>query len=354
MSKINREIVSSRIWLIFTAIIVAIGVLCLCIVTYLVDPFFQYRYVDGQYLVSCKYSGAGLIKNYEYDTLLIGSSMTENFDMNLMRKELNCRPLHVNIGGMSDEDVIQYVKLANDVGKAKKYYICVDLAYFNGIQQPKTVEYLLDNDIVSKLKYSMSYESWFRMLPIDLGLKTFKHIVGAVPNSCEYKVMIDYYGYSGNMYTYGENVVNDAYKNGINQIKKVNNDGLYESLIHGIDTYFEEMDINNAEYVFFFPPYSALFWKDAREEGYYDIYLNSKEYFIEKCEGNAKIYDFQSAYHTMNLDNYRDTSHYSPRINDWMVSEFGKDDYVVNSSNKDMFREKLDCNIDRFVENVKE
>ena len=102
-------------------------VLLLSGVAYIVDPFMQFRPRDNAYLLEEWYVGSGLIKTYDYDTLILGSSMIQNFDMDVFRQELGVKPLHVGIGAMSPEEMAEFLNLAYDTGKADTYYLCVDL-----------------------------------------------------------------------------------------------------------------------------------------------------------------------------------------------------------------------------------
>ena len=112
-------------WLVIVISTAVVFLLIAGILTYAVDPFFQFRSRDGQYMIHQTYCSPGLIKTYDYDTILIGSSMSQNFDMDLFRSELGCNPLKIGIGGMSEDDQVEYIQLANRIGKADTYYLCI-------------------------------------------------------------------------------------------------------------------------------------------------------------------------------------------------------------------------------------
>ena len=65
------------IFLLFVTILAIIVVLVS--LAYIIDPFFQFRVKDNKYMLTGRFVSPGLIKNYEYDTLILGSSMTQNF-----------------------------------------------------------------------------------------------------------------------------------------------------------------------------------------------------------------------------------------------------------------------------------
>lgn len=67
-------------------------------------------------------------------------------------------------------------------------------------------------------------------------------------------------------------------------VSEVDTDDLYNRMTEHIDKYLSEFSFENGEHIFFFPPYSALFWYDAQEDGYFDSYLQVKQYFVKKVE----------------------------------------------------------------------
>lgn len=118
---------------------------------------------------------------------------------------------------------------------------------------------------------------------------------------------------------------------------------LYERMINSIDDFFSQLDFDSTDkYNFFFPPYSSLYWYNARKEGYMDIFFDAKGYFIEKAtEYGASVYDFQSADFTTDLNNYRDITHYKPEFNDWMTDCFS--DGTSRVTDKTYYQYRIDA-----------
>ncbi len=82
-----------------------------------------------------------------------------------------------------------------------------------------------------------------------------------------------------------------------------------------------------------------------------ELSLELKRHFMELVEGydNVKVYDFQGADFTADLDNYMDMSHYSPEINDFMVSCFASGDYLTDSSTLAETERQIRDNIDTLL-----
>lgn len=351
----NKQMAPKR-WIVsFFAIVLSV-LAVLSGLAYIIDPFFQFRVKDNSYMLKGSYVGSGLIKNYDYDTLIIGSSMTQNFDMDLFREKLGAQPLHIGIGGMNPLEISELMHLAYESDMADQYYICVDISYFGANDGTSSnPQYLLKNDLLSKIRYLLSYETWFGYIPVDIAFMVLDKFGVSLPPKYEYSRSIDKLEDCSLDYAYGEEIVIDNYVNSRYSVSDVNLENLYERMTTGIDDYLSGFDYGKGEHVFFFPPYSSLFWCNAQDRGYFDIYLRVKQHFIEKAmEHGAIVYDFQSAEFTMDLDNYRDTTHYAPEINDWMVECFADYKYVISEQNKGTFQDKLVENTEKFRETYAE
>ena len=327
--------------------------LLLSAVVYIVDPFMQFRTRDNAYFLQEWYVSGGLIKNYEYDTLILGSSVTQNFDMNVFRQELGVKPLHIGLGGLTTVELAELLRLAYETQKADTYYIGVDLPVLNGDNpESRMPEHLIKNDLQSKLRYLLSYEVWFRYLPVDIGFMILDKLGVNLPEKFIYQKSIDRLGdWRLDFPEWGEDYVLYHHKYGLFSVSHVETEGLYEGAVACIDTFFERCDFEKGEHIFFFPPYSSVCWVEYQMRGQFDIYMQIKQYFIEKAlEHGVKVYDFQAADFTMELEHYRDTIHYMPPINDWMVECFAGEDYVVTAENRRSFEEKLIENTNAFRE----
>lgn len=348
----NKRLRVSK-WLAILASSVLIVVMVLCGVMYLIDPFFQYRVRDNIYLLNPLYAGAGLIKNADYDTLIIGSSMTQNFNMDTFRRELSVEPLHVGIGGLNTRETIELLKLGERAGKAENCYVCIDLPNFVQMDESKLLDYLIEDTLLSKLEYALSFEAWFYYIPMD-ACYAFMRVAGrSVPQG---NMSIDRMGEWGSGFSFGRDVVLSNYRAKRYDVSSVELENLYENMTANVDALLAEIqNLGGMRYTFFFPPYSALYWCDAQEKGYYDTYMRVKAYFVERATAmGCRVYDFQSEEFILDLAHYRDMTHYDPGINDWMVHEFASEECVVTPQNSDECRKRLDENTQRFREENRE
>lgn len=334
---------------------VLVFIFLISVIMYIVDPFFQYRVRDNQYLLSARFVSAGLIKNYDYDTLVLGSSMTQNFNMERFRNELGNRPLHIGLGGMKNSEMLELIRLAESVNKASAYYLCIDLNGFVSNDEGELYGYLLKDDLLSKLRYSLSFEAWVRYIPIDISLSFFKELGVSLPYKVTSSMSIDDLDNWNDDYEFGKNIVLNNYKNSLFSVSKINTNNLLNTMKVNIDMFFTNLQTNNKAINLFFPPYSALYWANSEKEGYLDSYLAAKRYFVEKAIAKGyNVFDFQSVDLTLNLDNYKDTTHYKQEINDYMIDCFASLENKLNLNLINDYEVRLKSNIEKIKLEIKD
>ena len=344
---------SSLKWIFsFLCLLLAI-VLLLSTVAFIVDPFMQFRVKDNTYMLNGRYVCSGLIRNYDYNTLILGSSMIQNFNMDQFRQDLGVAPLHIGLGGLTITEMCDLLTLAYDAQKADSYYVCIDLMVFtNNLEQKHLPQHLMNRDLLSTLRYLLSYEVWFGFLPIDIAFMTLDQLGINLPTKFAYSRSIDNLeNWQLDYPVWGEKTVLDNYKNNQYSVSYVDSENLYQTAIANIDKLFNAFNFTKGEHIFFFPPYSSLCWSEYENRGQFNTYLQIKRYFIEKAmQYDVTVYDFQSAEFTMDLDNYKDSTHYMAHINDWMVQCFVDKSYVVNNDNVLDFEKTLMENTQKFRE----
>lgn len=330
-----------------------LGVLTvLGLIAYVVDPFFQFRTKDNSYMLSGQFVSPGLLKTYDYDTLIIGSSMTQNFDMDMFREKLGVNPLHIGLGKITTNEELELLELAYAREEVERFYICGDMYMFT--EEPvksKNPSYLVKDDLLSKCRYLLSYEVWARYIPIDIGFMILDKLGVALPQKFQESRSIDKLENWSLDYTFGEDIVLGNYAGGAYGVSKVDVENLYERMKEKIDIYVSALDFEKGEYTFFFPPYSALYWHDTQMDGTFEAYMQAKKYLVQKLvECGAAVYDFQASDVITDLNNYKDITHYRPAVNDWMVECFANGKNMITVDDCDGYEAELERKLDEFRE----
>ena len=311
-------------------------VLLLGTAAFLIDPYMQYRVRDNQYLLNSRLVTPGLIKNDDYDTVLIGSSMIQNTDMQLFRDTLGGSPLKITTGAISLTEIQKLTEKIRQVGKAEHYYICLDQYLFapeKWDDMDRFPDYLLDDNLFNDYRYLLGYETWMRFIPIDLGLSAAKALHIPLPEKFTRAMSIDGLEDWRDDWTFGEEAVLSLYSPPPKD-KAYDFDTLLARMERRFEEYLGTLDLEHGDYTFFFPPYSALYWNYAFQAGNGEAYLAFKAYAETRLTGraNVRVFDFQNADFITDLNRYKDYTHYAPEINDRMLRCFARSEYLVTEA----------------------
>jgi hypothetical protein len=348
--KIKRYLVILTLSLILIMSMMAFSV-------YLYDPLLYYRIPEDRLIVNnYRFINPGITKNAVYDTVMIGSSMIQNFDMDQFRDELELNPIKLSVGAMSIEGMkLTYDQVVRE-DKANHVYIAIDIHALTYAEDDLATyaAYLYDDNSFNDIKYLLGYETWLRLLPINVGLSAIDFVGYNIPNTYATH-SIDQIGYWADTATFGEDIVKDDYLKHMYEFDLPIDDldvRLMDNANRFLDI-FGHFDLDH--YTFFFPPYSALYWHMIDAEQAMDEFLTIKSYLAEQLSHyeNVDVYDFQDITEITNLNLYKDPTHYHPDLNELMVTSF-KDgshkiqdpDLLMNATLVQMIRDYQEQNAD--------
>jgi len=297
-----------------------------------IDPFQIYR-LAARYMppidnTTQVYANAGIVRNYEYDSAVVGTSVTENF-----------RPSQMDalLGG-------RFIKLCSSAGTAYNHALLMDLAFKNhdmqrivygldvysfisgltetGTEMPM---YLYDENPFNDAQYWLNRSVLGSFIPRCL--RAWGQTQDdSIRDSMYCWAGRDIYGAGYALYNavWGEpqtRLAADAYADKITA-------NLETHLIPFIESH------PDTQFDIFFPPYSAAEWSSMESKGTLDAMLAARGicYDALSGRGNVTIYDFAAREDwTLDLSNYKDTLHYGQWINDAMVEHIAAGECVVTS-----------------------
>lgn len=320
----------------YFATIIMVGVLMISTI-YIIDPCYQFRMPGYKYFVNQRFCNLGLIRNYEYDTMMVGSSMTQNFDMRDFDSVMGTKSLRTSFGGIRPCEITKMLNVAYTVDKAKKYYVCIDIWALanpkaNDLIENRIVDYNVYEKPMDILRYSFSYENWFRFLPIDMGFLLIQKLGKNIPKSFEVRTEIPLAGRWNHQYKFGKDIVVDGFLKKYAAVSSANLENIEVRFKQNIDAFFANNEFDKKKTVFFFPPYSVLYWANTYHLKQMEHCFFAKSYFIEKAiQSGCEVHDFQSSGWITDLDKYKDTTHYHADINTKMLSEFKTQNFLVDN-----------------------
>lgn len=342
-----RFIVSFLVFIVLFAAIVGTFV-------YAVDPLQQYRKASYQPLFSGeqRYQNPGLAKNYKYDMVIIGSSMTENFIPSQVGETLGGNVLKLSTEGSTAKEQSMIADVAFGTGQVKK--VLWGLDYFslreNSVRDEQSFPfYLYDDNKLNDYKYIFN-------------ISNVKHAFGALllPKD-KYPQFrnLEKLNYWGSYAKYGADRVMIKWKEAWNSEQTTSAN---EPSLDVVKQRFQDNILRlvkehpEVEFTFYYPPYSVIrqqVWYSLNPERFANQ-MAMKKYMFEQFSAfdNVSIYDFQSDDSiTYDLGVYKDLSHHSAEVNQRIAEEIAKGTNKVTAENVDQFNKDLEQQVQSLVIN---
>jgi len=293
---------------------------------YVIDPFQQYRkatFYQAPYINS-RYLNAGMAKNFTYDSLILGTSMTENFRLQEVSDILSfSKPVKLAVGGGTIFDEATTLKTAIHTGQVKKVLFGFDIFCLKTDPAAYPLpNYLYDNNIFNDYHYIFNLDTFKRSLTYPFFQFLFKN-----HPRMDYMRMYEWQ-FNAPKGSFNASKVMKAYWIAQSHFQADSSNRLssYQYMRANFDHVILPIIKQNRmiQYFIFFPPYSILEYKLLAANKQLENYLKIKTYVSTQLLSlqNVSLFDFQREKTiTHNLDNYMDRRHYHQKINHWMLEQ---------------------------------
>lgn len=294
----------------------------------IIDPFEIYHrataFIPPIESGTQSYSNAGIAKSYDYDSIIIGSSMTENFRPSQLDELLGGRFVKLCINGGTPFNHKQMMDIAFGTHDVKRVFYGLDvgaLSFFYTTPKAEMPTYLYDDNLFNDTQYWFNQSVLVKYIP-----KCLKTLGQIDPDQRD------------SMYSWGKDFAYgaDAVLQGPIQTVEVPQAPLEEhprlsqqSMLNVEYNFIPFIEAHpDTEFIFFFPPYSLMQWYNFYTQGQLHYNLMQKQAITERllAYDNVKLYDFHAQLDwILNLDHYVDYEHYGAHINDEIVRMIAKD-----------------------------
>lgn len=306
-----------------------VSFLCLFILALLVgggfvaviDPYFHYHAPlpgVGYIMDNERYQNNGIVKHFEYDAIITGSSMTECFRASELDQLFGVSSIKVPFSGGSYKEINDTLEVAVKYHPDIKMIVrCLDAnRFFNDkddMDYTDYPDYLYDNNPFNDVNY---------LLNMPIFLVALQDLIGYDSNG-RIDISFDDYCMWQNPYRYGKEAVDAVYHR--EQIERAAEmipitDEDYARIHDNIEQNVLSLARENPdiEYYIYISPYSIYYMDFWYLTGVLERQLAAEKYIIELLltEENIHVYSFFTEYDLVcNLDNYRDYGHHSPEVN---------------------------------------
>jgi hypothetical protein len=320
---------NSKLWSLLCLGMVLAILLVFALPTALIDPFFHYRSPreDLSYpLNNQRYQNDGIVRHFDYDALITGTSMTENFKNSELDALFGTKSVKVSYSGGTFPELTANLEQALEHNPGIKLVLfCIDEWFLSSgrelIQADGAYpEYLYDDNPFNDVEYLLNREIFW-----ENTLAVLSHTRKGLPTTS-----FDVYG--SWVYPYDAEIVRANYNRPEQELAQPFTEADAALLQDTLGNTLVALVRENPEtqFIVYFPPYSALTWDQGIRQGLFpkniELYQMASEILLG--EENIQLFSFHTDFETTtDLNNYRDIVHHSDQINSLLLHRFHSGEY---------------------------
>jgi len=334
-NKLARD--DNRIYITFiirTIVGIVIGIVLVGILNVIVDPYFHYHRPITRYrLNEQRYINDGIARHFDYDAIITGNSLTENFKpstYNSLFGTSNCIKLPYSGAGYKEiwTSLDRYLGYNTNVTEVLVGFELEDMSRSASWERYSGApEYLYDNKVFNDTQYIFNKSVLYR--------GTLYNILWTVLNN-ENTSFDDYSAWtreSGPKQACAS-LTTITEKNYSRTLSDVDLGKIEDNLTTNIVSVVSKYP--DVTFKLVIPPSSVAKWAEYYSKGEVEWRIDGLEYALPIVlnENNIEVYAFDDVFYvTENLELYCDTIHYEASINELMLEEIAKNGHRVNSNN---------------------
>lgn len=324
---------NSKRWIIFLLIATIFCTFVFAGITYMLDPFMRYgeNGILTKRIYAEMYSNPGIARNYDYDAVLVGTSMIEGTDIEECNEMFDCNMVRLCYSGGTAHNMKRILDICFEHNEdvRKIYWELDEFQLFADADTTRypLPEYLYREDHVQDLSYLLNIDIFYHYTLKDLWY-TMKGI--AEPPFPMGSMWDESTVYSKDVVL--EGVVRQEkqiFAEGESLKKKVR-----ENLDQNIIPLVEQNP--DTEFHFFMVPFSIMYWYNVNQKGRTEAEMDAVKVAMEELLqfDNVFLYFYHDEEDIItNLDNYKDYSHYGPWINSWVTKAVAEEKSKITLEN---------------------
>lgn len=314
--------------------------LIVCVmITIVFDPFFQYhKPLTGlkAVLTDTEYQCIGSLRTFEYDSLIVGSSVVENNYNGWFNEGFDCKTIKAVRTYGATADLCYLMDAAFEDHNLKYVFYNMDTSSLDAdpvetYSITGSPMYLYDDDYFNDIEYVLNKGVLLEKIPFLIA----NSFIGDYDEN-------DSYNWS-QWKSFHQDLALANYSRKPS-VSPMLDKTFYQEQLEGNLALITERIGNHPETTFkiFFPPYSMLYWDNIYRNGKTEAYLHNMEQAIGTllAYDNVEIYYFQQEEKIIcDLNHYMDILHFSQEVNHWMYEQMAAGNYRLT---QDTYMRTLD------------
>lgn len=336
---------SAKKWNALVICCSAAALVLLAAATAFIDPFFHYR--AGQDFLEYplkdeRYQNDGIARYYEYDSIITGTSMCQNFRCSEFDQLWDGASIKIAASGASYHESCETIRRALSYNGSVRNVLCsLDGNRLNypadGNEYDDYPTYLYDSNPFNDIKYLLNKE----VLPKTIAVLNYTR-------SGQKTTAMDEYGRWSQYMSFGRESVLASFSLLDEREEELRlSEADREQIRANVTDNFVSLAALYPETTFylFFPPYSICYWEAMVRTKQLHAQLEAQRMGVGLllAAENIQVYDF--AYRSdiaENLDNYTDTLHYGEWINSEILQMMSRGEGRLTSENLTEYYDRIE------------
>ena len=323
-----------RLFIIILALLVLVAG-----IVFVFDPFYHYHkpWLGLKAVLNDKeYQCIGTLKHFDYDALIVGSSVMENNDNSWYNEAYGVKSIKAIRSYGATADLCYLMDAAFEDHDIRYVFYNIDPSSLSQ-QAVTTYEstgcpmYLYDDNPFNDIQYLFNKDVLFEKIPYQVA----NSFMGDYNENLSYNW--------AKWKSFGPEMALGLYHRS-KEVTDMMDETVYdEQLSDNIDLLVSEVEAHpETEFIFFYPSYSMLWWDMTYRAGETEAIIHCEKEMTKALLGhdNVRVFCFQAEEEVItNLDNYMDTIHFSPEINRRMLDHILAGEYELTLAN---YEEEID------------
>lgn len=304
-------------------------------VVFVLDPFYHYHkpwFGLKAVLHDKEYQCVGTLRNFDYDALLVGSSVMENNDNSWYDEAYGVKSIKAIRSYGATADLCYLMDVAYEDHEIKRVFYNIDPSSLSASSET-TYEstgcpmYLYDRNPFNDVQYLFNKDVLLSKIPYQLA----NSFIGDYNENLSYNW--------AKWKSFSQDLALAGYRRAREAADMMEETAYQSELDANIALLTSQVSAHpETEFIFFYPTYSMLWWDGLVRNGERDAYIYNEIQMTKALlqYDNVRIFCFQDLDEiATNLDYYMDTIHFSPEINKLMLDkiiagecEMTNDNYV--------------------------
>ncbi len=336
--------------LVKLCLFIVLLLLAVMAVIWFFDPFYQYHapFAGKEAVLNDRDNQMpGTIRNFAYDSVLVGSSVAENFDSSYLNENYDCQTLKIIRASGSVADLLYYLEMAQEDRELKNVFWCLDLFALEASTEVTlyggdTPTYLHTETVLDDATYLLNKEVLLEKIPLML-------VSAYMGRNTEGKA----YDWSYDK-EFSAAKAMQAYQKPAEKLEKQDFTRDIPVIMQNIDNLAEQISAHpETQYRILIPPYSMMWWDCAEVNGTLDkqFYILEQVMPVLLSLPNVEVYYFQDEESIVcDLDNYMDMIHYTPQVNQFMLEQMTTGEKRWDAENWQGELQEMRNLVDRIIE----